>query len=500
MARNSSRSAAPRQARREAEATTEATVAASSSSGAVLRPSPSKPAGPLLIGGWLSVLVLLLVGGPDAWAGAASLALGAIGLFFAGMLTLARVFPTKAWSPAAIYLLTFGVFHLGLTPYWIIDTMPPTLIRESDAAWFFGELGQRALYIVNVGVVSFVLAAVIVSALVRPTPATLVETAPPRIFTTTGSIALLVSITLWLYYSIQVGGVEFYQLPYLTYFELIGETPIPDLFLIIGFALCLVVISPERSSLRTSALIVFVAWAAVSFFMGTRGHVLFPLTAAATVIAWRRRMPRLVSSALILVAVLFLVDTAKQVRQLGIGSGISWAEASPLNGIAELGSTIRVVAYTAQWHDQGTDFAYGATYTVWPVRVFERLAGVSAPAPDVRMFNVLIQTQAGAIGGSAVGEAFHNFGLIGAVLIMMALGTTFAYFSVKGGSSPWRLAVYAAIAAPLFYQARNSFVPVIPLTLTFLTVVAIMYGVSKLPRASNHRRHLARLPGVATRR
>lgn len=439
----------------------------------------SKPAGPLLLGIWLMILALLLVSGASSWTGTTSLALTSITLFLAGMITLARIFPTSAWSPASIYLLTFGVFHLGLTPYWVLGEMPPSLTRGSDAAWFFGEYGKEALYIVDVGLASYILGAVMLSAVIRRAPEPNLHIDAPRLITIAGSVALIVSIALWLYHSVQAGGIEFYTLPYLRYFALIGETPIPDLYLIIGFALCLTVISPARSHLRTFALITFAAWGAVSFFMGTRGNVLFPLAAAATVIAWRRQMPRLVSIALMLIATLFLVDSAKQVRQLGIGSSFSWADASPLNGLGELGSTIRVVAYMAQWHDEGMPFTNGTTYAVWPIRLLERLSGASSPVPDLRLFNVLIDARAGAIGGSAVGEAFHNFGIPGAVLVMAATGAIFAYFSAHGGRSPWHLAVYAAIAAPLFYQVRNSFVPVIPMTLMCLVAVAVMYALTK---------------------
>jgi len=182
------------------------------------------------------------------------------------------------------------------------------------------------------------------------------------------------------------------------------------------------------------------------------------------------------------VLILALVNAAKVIRQSGIaglaGEGFS---ASPLAAIGELGGSIRVVATTYLWHDDLAEpFRYGETYTVAIARAMEAVLTPGARLPaseDFRLMNSEIMSRAGGIGGSAVAEAFHNFGAIGVVIVFLLLGAVFGLFS-RSNISATTIALYAAVSLPLFNHVRNSFVPVVP---TILAGVVAVVLISLLP-------------------
>ncbi|NKE61963.1 O-antigen polysaccharide polymerase Wzy [Lentzea sp. PSKA42] len=217
---------------------------------------------------------------------------------------------------------------------------------------------------------------------------------------------------------------------------------------------------------RIAGWVGFGLYAVIALLLGTRGEALFPLVAMAVVEARRHRI-RPLWTFVGAVAVLLLAGVVRQTRIGGLTSlsPSLWLSA-PLDAIAEMGFSLRPVVVVLGWDEP---LRVGATFVAVPVRFLESFLGWHGgpPAYDDRLFNVEIANRVGQIGGSPVAEAFHNFGTLGVVLFMAALGALLARLE-------WRSdAVLGVVLLPLLIQVRNSFAPV-PVQIGFgLLLVAL---------------------------
>lgn len=415
------------------------------------------------------------------------LALEALSLVVAGVATLSSSFVRGFWSPAVLFLLVVGIFHVGLAPFAIFD-WDPLFIRADDYTWFYGEVGRQAFLAVNLFMASFVFAAIVV-ALVTDKRSSLTELVPSNnleerrtVLAKFGALTLIGGVFHWFYLTYNAGGVGIFFGSYISFLSVTANTHLPVTYMVIGLGLGLTVLGPELRFVQLS-LLAFAAYAFIAFFLGLRGEVLFPTAVAASVLAYRVRMPRggwiIAACAL----ALSLINGAKNIREKGISGGsVDLTAFNPLEALAEMGSSIRVLAHVIIWHDhQRENYRLGDTYTVAPVRLFEGLFSPSGSMPagaDFRLMNSEIASRSGAIGGSVIAEAFHNFGTIGVVLIALSLGVLFGYFSQRSFTVVVAVA-YVCVAVPLFGHIRNSFVPVLPFILISGLVVGCVYFFSR---------------------
>ncbi|GAA2043558.1 hypothetical protein GCM10009720_25530 [Yaniella flava] len=200
-----------------------------------------------------------------------------------------------------------------------------------------------------------------------------------------------------------------------------------------------------------------------------------------------------------LVALLALIATAKQIRATGLSaSGLNTVDGSPVAALTELGSTLRVVATVVQWHEAGDPFRLGDTYTVSIARAAEQVTLGAQRLPvyeDMRLFNVEILNRAGGIGGSVIGEAYHNLAEVGVVVIMAIIAIIMVAFS-RGYGTASRMAIYIVVAVPLFNHIRNSFVPVVPAIVFGLIFVLVVIHVARKRIADSQQRE-TKAEGVA---
>jgi len=441
---------------------------------------------------WLFVCAWLLTQNDMFTPNRTFLAWEALLVFLSAMFLIGRTAIDGFWSPASIFLLVTGIFHLGLVGHMIAGIEPVLLQR--DWQWYDGPIGLESLQIVIAGIASYTLATLLIFSFARRTDP---SSRDPRYdvllrrLSAVGAIILLGSVLLWFTYvatTVGLGAI------FGTYEHFLAATTdkvnlnIPYAGMALGLGLTFVVPLRFIGWLAFSSFVVF---ASAGFFLGLRGEVLFTLAAAIPVLAARRRMPSAWLAILLAVGVLVLINIAKVVRSVGVSTTtLTQITASPLDALAEMGSSIRVVATVIRWHDSGEPFYNGDTYIVAIARFFEQFSplGRLEAEADYRLFNVEIGAREGPIGGSIIAEAFHNFGTVGVVLVLGLVGLLFAYFS-RAHRSPMALATYVALAAPLFNHVRNSFVGVIPYVLAGFAVVLIVRALTRV-RPSKERADL----------
>lgn len=428
---------------------------------------------------WVLFTILLTVQVNYNYDQIALVLLEGVLVFFGGSFTLSRVLRSGFWSPGNLFFIVLGLFHLGLIPFWIFQ-LDPRFPRPSDYVWFGGEIGVQALVIVLIAMAAYVLGTSLF-VLLRPIKgsdadaASFVSDKRTAHYSFAGVALTLVGLVGWIYVGISAGGLGIFVGSYGSWLTLTADsTAITYAYLAIGIGLGLTVMAPAIGIVRFT-LVLAIIFAAVAFFLGLRGEVLFPATVALSVLAFRRQMPRLWPTILGIVSALMIISAARVIRQLGVSdSSFDWADANPLSALAELGSTLRVVATTIIWHNvNGEQFRFGETYTASIVRMVESVVDpVNRPdgSTDFRLMNSEIAARAGGIGGSVVAEAFHNFAMPGTVIVFLLLGLLFGYFSNMNLTAT-RIALYVCAAVPLLNHVRNSFVPVIPAVLFGLIVL-----------------------------
>ena len=427
--------------------------------------------------------------------------------------TVSRVAPTGFWSPANIFLVVFSLFHLGLLPFWILG-IDPLLPRTEDYIWFRGELGVQSLVMVTLAIAAYTLGFLFISLLrgqesgqsapVNRGSARRDVASDIRTLSRLGVVLTVAGVLIWFLTGLRAGGLQIFVGSYQSWLATTNSSSVlPYAYFAVGVGLGLAMLGPSRRA-ATIAWCTFGTYATVAFFLGLRGEVLFPLAVAASVMAFRRPMPKALLTILGGAAVLLLISAAKLIRQLGVSeSTFRWADANPLAALAEVGQTLRVVSIVNSWHTQGGEpFLSGSTYYVSIARLYEGLfTPLARPSAqmDYRLFNTEIAQRSGPIGGSAVAEAFHNFGVPGLVLVFVVLGLLFAYFSQEH-QGPFAMATYVVAAVQLFNHVRNSFVPVIPffvagmVLVTFCFLLARAMPKNHLPHEAEHSSGLQR-PG-----
>lgn len=438
-------------------------------------------------GVWLAVTLFLVFEVVALRLSPFELALQICLISVGGVITLGASFARGFWSPACLFILVVVLFHAGLAPFLLFG-LDPGFARPDDYQWFYGQVGSRSLSLVAMFISAFVLTATLSALIPRTSRLQLYDVIEETqktqrwVFAHFGAVSLVAGILYWVFVTYSVGGTNIFFGSYVGFLLATSGAGLSIAYMMIGLGLGLAVLGREWKFVRLS-LFVFFVFGFFAFFLGLRGEVLFPLAVAASVLALRMRMPRgiIVVSALILV--LSLINGAKNIRSSGLAGGpVDPSAFTPLGALAELGSSLRVVAHTVVWHEQqGSPFRGGDTYTVSLARLFESLFspfGSPQASSDFRLMNSEVMERSGAIGGSVVAEAFHNFGVTGVFVVAALAGLAFGLFSLQLFSVK-SAALYVCIAVPLFSHIRNSFVPVLPFVLVSGCTLMIVYAISR---------------------
>ena len=369
------------------------------------------------------------------------------------------------YRPSVTWLVLFGLFHGGLLMG--IALRGPDGFTAYDSSWLYSGYTGEAVRLAIFGMAVFTLAAELAAG--RPgragdregglPMATLPVDSRPA-FAMVGLVAESAGVVIFAWTVVHAGGLGLLSGGYLTFLQA-GESEggLGYATFLIGVGAVLAVIGGGRA--RTTAWIVFSGYAVVAFLIGTRGAVLFPLLALLAVEVREGRRIRTLWTVLTVPAVLILIGLVRTTRLTGFGSSVFSIWAAPLDAIAEMGYSLRPSVVVLGWHAAEEPFRHGVTFAAVPLRFVEAVTGLHGGPPvyDDRLFNVEILHRVGPIGGSPLAEAYHNAGIAGIVLFMVAAGVVLGRLEQRP-LSPSGNALTGIVLLPLLIQTRNSFAPV----------------------------------------
>lgn len=403
------------------------------------------------------------------YAAGSSLPRNSFGCLLAGASALLLLIPryNGELGVARAFVMLLVLFHCGLT-WTLIVGVEPTFFNSTDSIWYGSPTMGDALAYVSVFILVLILSSSVFSLLLRYSSnsggvggraiessyngASGVSLAIDRFVLS----LLAISILLWFSF-LFASGASVFGTDYQEFRLLTESGPQPYLYLVIGVSMGMLGMCRKRSVYL--GLSFFLVFALVAFPIGLRGMVLIP--GAAFLLTFSRFQWRRVSLPLVIVLLIVGLSAGSFVRVLRQGDSAG-ADASPLEGLYEMGYTIRTVVAVLE----SGEFTYGwftgiATYVNPVIRLFGvgEFFGVSGASDDVSAFNTYVAQEFGNIGGSPVAEALRAGGpgyLIGVAVILGLLLSVLDWLPI----SPASMTVYGGTSFVLLLWVRNSFVPV----------------------------------------
>ncbi|MBI3696998.1 MAG: O-antigen polysaccharide polymerase Wzy [Acidobacteria bacterium] len=369
-------------------------------------------------------------------------------------------------SPPLLYLCVFALFHLGLALPWALGVYDGPL-----PGWFRSHRLTPALGLVELAILFYLAGLVWARRRAAPPPAAPVYT--NRFLFGCGVAIYLAGAVMFFLGVERVGGTRFWDAGYAEIYRLAAQFD-PRLFgtsfLIVPIGLYLAAASFSR---RWTALVaaLTLAWVGGIFFLGFRGFALIPGLVVLALMRHRRCRPPAWMSVALLLVVLAAIPLARAVRDQRIGErsleGV-WNSVRLLDGIVEMGGSLRPLVHTLEYLDQQS-WRWGKTYwqslgTVWP-----NLAGQWEGARYLALDDLPpnhwltlqadpdLYHQAGGLGFSAVAEPYMNFGVTGVLVYFWVLGALLARAAELRSTRPAPLAAWAMVLGPLLWTTRNSF-------------------------------------------
>jgi len=384
-----------------------------------------------------------------------------------------QVSPQRFWSASFLYLVIFSLFHFGLTAVFGLNLPIGGTTQTNLDQWFYTPFTKEAITLSCIGLVSVGMGCLIASLCgvrrqkLAPIPLSMPRAARDltvdRALCVTGAALVGVSICGWLLIVVQAGGAGVLFSSYESMLQVVGESTIFTLSyygINIGTAL---LAAAEPSPLRRAAFLVFTLWGLLALASGNRSEVLFPAVTALIIMAKRKPLfsPR---TALVLgILLLGVIAAIREVRQVGLQYAASTTvSASPLDGLTELGSSLRPVTETVYWRASGDPFLYGASYlepfnrqldSLLPGLDWKRLPAEQDP---LILSSLAAMRTKGQIGYSPIAEGYRNFGTPGVLLVMGLTGFLLGCMD-SWPATPARLALFGVVLVPILVEVRNDF-------------------------------------------
>ncbi len=410
----------------------------------------------------LTALLVLTISSPPTTLSLA--ALWSIAIAAIAMWVIRNSFPSGLLSAPGSYFLVLTVFHLGLAPTLAVGVKPPDLGNPLGASWVTQQDTAGALRVVSASLLGFAVAAIAFS---RPrrggsSVANAAHLAEARRTARLGLILASIGVGGWLLFVVSRAGLSALTGSYGSYLEQTQAGALPMLYLSIGFSAVLAAATPGRAESRMVVLLLGV-FGLFGAFLGLRGELLFPAAAGAVVLVRQGRLRPSYRWALVGLLLLSSISVIRTVRQVGIRDAGSIAvDINPMNGLAEMGYSLRPVAEVLEWQALGEPTLAGRTYTQPLKRLvstFISTVEVPSAEKDRLLMNVRVSQDVGPIGFSPVAEGYVNFGLTGSVAALALIGALLGILD-RSANSTADLVLLGLVMVPLLINTRNSFVPV----------------------------------------
>ncbi len=405
--------------------------------------------------------------------------------------TLALLFvrsaPRRLWSPSSLYLVTFLVFHCGLSAlvgFGNVDLREFPTLRE----WLYRPSTRTAMWLTAVGATSFCLGARLAHLRApkrfrRPR----IDSDVNTLMAFGGAVLVVFALALWFGIVIRSGGASLLVASYGEFLRKTGDTTMPFAYYALNLGIVMAAASRWTAWHRVTWG-VFLVWSLIAFPLGLRGEILFPGAAALAIIATRRKMPSLAATAILAMLLLSSITAVRHLRKVGLSHADSASLSfHPLDGLAELGASLRPVSEVVMWHSKGEPLADGGTYWAPVDRlVYYVIPGwTKVPASeDPRLISGVVQARVGPIGFSPVAEAYWNYDALGVMFVLSLFGW------ILGRIDSWpETRIHQALAGLVMVaflgHVRNVFVQV-PAQL--LVGVFALASIVVLARSQAHRR------------
>ncbi|MFJ6600817.1 O-antigen polysaccharide polymerase Wzy [Micrococcus luteus] len=384
--------------------------------------------------------------------------------------------PRGFWSFAALSLLVTLLFHLAALPEIMFLGYSTD---ETVELWIDNITTNHAVWLATSGVLAFLAGITLASParFVRLPRGGATNRTAGRGRLGASDMLALVGLGLMLLFAFRwlrwAAGQGLLAASYGQYLAASEGVALQTWYTMIGLGLVLLCLAPRRW-FTWPGFLVFLAFAYVGFPLGLRGEVLFPLAAAAAVLAFRLKMPSAVLATLLAIPALGVIAAISRTRNAEGLAGATAKDFSPLAALAEMGSSLRVLGLSLSWHEhQGLAYTAGLHYWV-PARdlVTSLVFRASTPpaTPETHM-NQLVDQTAGQIGGSVMASAHHAFGVPGLILVMLVVGLFLGWVGRYADLSPFALAAVGVLAFGYQQHIRNDFSSV---------ALTVIYGVGAL--------------------
>jgi hypothetical protein len=234
-------------------------------------------------------------------------------------------------------------------------------------------------------------------------------------------------------------------------------------------------------------------WACLVAFpmllIGSRATAMIPLVVFAVTLVNRgvRLRASVVWATMLVASVAVPAVYAYRVVGFANRGQVDWTDVSPLDTVIEMGGSLQATRAYVDWIGGGDPHLLGASYWA-PIdrQVLVRVIPGREPiayADDERIPLRLMDEREGAIGGSATGEAYYNFGPAGPALYFAAVGLLFGWLHRRHAHTPYGAAALGVVMLAFFFNIRSDWLAVPSQLGQGLALIALCYAGGTLVAA-----------------
>ena len=392
-------------------------------------------------------------------------------------------------SASIVYLVLFWMFHYGLTFTAVL--LPGVLapFEEWEIEWVFWPNVRLAMILGLLGAAGFVCG---IGAMHRR-PLVVRERSDEshkyqQYFWVIGWLILLGGLAGVVATLRSAGGLALLQVSYGEFSNTAGGSRL-SVFLDVAQIGCLLCLCGSRDRQWMMPLLAWSPLGIAMLVIGMRTEALMPMVAYVVVLAHRGvyfRRSVLVGAVL---ASMLIIPAVRTLRQVGLQgrAEVDLANLSPFETLTELGGTLRAAKAYVDWIGEGEDYLFGATYWApFDRQLLTRIVPDRQPlalGEDERLPERHIDRE-GAVGLSATGESYFNFGPLGPFLYFGAVGALFGWLERRAPTTLRHCAVLGVAMPVFFFNIRGYFLSVPAHLAMGVALIATCHLIAK--RNSDH--------------
>jgi hypothetical protein len=364
-------------------------------------------------------------------------------------------------SAPVIYLMLMWMFHFGMTFTAVLAPSVLDAIPDDSLEWFYLPSTRLSMILGVLGSAGFLFA---LGLLDHPRDAAAEHGHTgmhDRGLWVGGWILMLVSIAAAAVVVVQSGGSELFSMTYLEFRrQFLRDTWLPNMIELSQLGCLLAMCGSAGRDWRWPALVWGGVIAIPMLVIGSRATAMIPLVVFAVALSNRGVHFRRMTIAVTVLAVSFIVPAVYAYRNVGVGNRdlVNWTDVTPLDAVVEMGGSLQATRAYVDWIGSGDAYLLGASYWA-PIdrQLLTRIVPGREPIEfvnDARIPLRLMDEREGAIGGSATGEAYYNFGPIGPALYYAAIGLVFAWLH-RRAHTPYGNAILGVAMLVFYFNIRS---------------------------------------------